>query len=124
MSASFQSAHQGVLLKTQHFETCVRFYEGFLGLPVWWVKPDICCLRFGSGYLMVERLGVAASAAKSVAHNPTVVRFHVPDIEAASARLHARGVAVRVQSFDWGTIAAFVDPDGNPCELAEVWPEA
>jgi lactoylglutathione lyase len=26
-------------------------------------------------------------------------------------------VSVKVDSFEWGTIGAFVDPDGNRCEL-------
>lgn len=115
------SAHQGVILKTERFRDCVLFYRDMLGLPLWWEKPGLVCLRFGSGYLMVEGMGVAAPKAKSEAENPTVLRFHVQDIAAVAAALGNAGVAVQVLRFDWGVIAAFADPDGNPCELAEVW---
>jgi predicted enzyme related to lactoylglutathione lyase len=38
----------------------------------------------------------------------------VTDIEAARAKLAARGVAVSdVQVFDWGSFVFFSDPDGN-----------
>lgn len=121
---SVWSVHQGVILKTEWFQDCVRFYRDMLGLAIWWEKPGLVCLRFGSGYLMVEGLGTASPAAKSVAQNPTVLRFHVQDIEPAAAALGKAGVAVQVLHFDWGIIAAFADPDGNPCELAEVWSDA
>jgi lactoylglutathione lyase len=118
------TAHHGVILKTERFDECVRFYHEIMGLPLWWEKPGLSCLRFGAGYLMVEGLGVAASGAKTVAQNPTVLRFHVQDITAASDSLRGSGVAVEVLRFDWGVIGVFVDPDGNPCELAELWADA
>ncbi|MFM7443088.1 MAG: VOC family protein [Tabrizicola sp.] len=118
---AISSVHQGVILKTEHFGDCVRFYRDMLGLPLWWEKPGLVCLRFGGGYLMVEGMGVATSEPRSVARNPTVLRFHVQDIEAAAAALGKVGIAVQVLHFDWGVIGTFADPDGNPCELAEVW---
>lgn len=117
-------AHTGVILKTERFDDCVSFYRDVVGLPVWFAKDGLCCLRFGPGYLMVETGGKAGDAGKTVAQNPSVLRFHVPDLEAAAATLRNAGTAVAVLRFDWGAIGAFVDPDGNPCELAEAWDEA
>jgi hypothetical protein len=38
----------------------------------------------------------------------------VPDVHAARAELHERGVEVSdVQTFDWGSFVFFDDPDGN-----------
>jgi lactoylglutathione lyase len=122
--SSAPSVHTGVILKTERFDACVRFYHDLLGLPLWWEKPDLCCLRFGSGYLMVERKGVATDSLKSVLQNPTVLRFHVPDIETAADALRQQEVAVEILRFDWGVIGVFADPDGNPCELAELWDDA
>lgn len=120
-AAVVASMHQGVILKTERFEDCVLFYRDVIGLPFWWEKPGLVCLRFGGGYLMEEGLGVATSGANSVGQNPTVLRFHVRDIDQVAAALGKAGVAVQVLRFDWGVIGAFVDPDGNPCELAETW---
>lgn len=117
--------HTGVILKTERFEDCVRFYRDTLGLPVWFAKDGLCCLRFGpAAYLMVESGGVAGQPAKAVAQNPTVLRFHVAELETVANALRRTGTPVEVLSFDWGTIGIFHDPDGNPCELAEAWDEA
>ena len=115
------TVHAGVILKTERYQACVRFYRDQLGLPVWFTKDGLCCLRFGSGYLMIETGGKAGQAAKPGAENPTVLRFHVPDLDAAADALRRAGIAVNLQHFDWGSIGVFVDPDGNPCELAEAW---
>jgi lactoylglutathione lyase len=115
------TAHTGVILKTERFTDCVRFYRDHLGLQVWFTKDGLCCLRFGTGYLMVETGGKSGRAVKSVGENPTVLRFHVPDLEVAANALRGVGIDVTLQRFDWGSIGAFVDPDGNPCELAEAW---
>ena len=65
-SSGVLSRHTGVILKTERFEACVRFYCDLLRLPLWWGKPDLACLRFGAAYLMVERLGVASAGPKPV----------------------------------------------------------
>lgn len=109
----------GTILFTQRFGECVRFYRDKLGLKVWFEKEGLCCLHFGTGYLMVETGGRASAGRKTAAQNPTVLRFNVPDVSAAAALLRSQGVDVVVRQFDWGQIGAFADPDGNPCELAD-----
>jgi lactoylglutathione lyase len=109
----------GIMLFTERFEACVRFYRDTLGLPVWFEKHDLVCLRFGDGYLMVETGGVARDRHKRTDENPIGLRFNVEDVAAAAAALTARGVAVEVRSFDWGTVGTFADPDGNLCEFKD-----
>ncbi len=109
----------GIILFTERFEECVAFYRDLVGLPVWFAKDGLVCLRFGAGYLMVETGGVAVSGVKSRAQNPTVIRFNVEGLDVAAEVLRGRRVVVDVMDFDWGRIGQFVDPDGNLCELCE-----
>jgi lactoylglutathione lyase len=66
---------------------------------------------------MVETGGHAVEGTKDNSQNPTMIRFNVADVEAASATLRARGIAVDVQQFRWGIAGTFTDPDGNKCEF-------
>ena len=109
----------GIILFTQHFDACVAFYRDTLGLPVWFEKPGLVCLRFGTGYLMIETEGVAAPGRKSMAQNPTVLRFNVTDVRATAKLLEEAGVPVRITDYDWGTVGTFIDPDGNTCGLKD-----
>jgi lactoylglutathione lyase len=107
----------GIILGTERFEECVAFYRDTLGLPVWYVKEQLVCLRFGDGYLMIETGGIARNQRKSQAENPTMLRFNVDDVEGAARDLRSKGVTVDVQSYSWGTVGTFLDPDGNACEF-------
>ena len=107
----------GIILFTERFDECVEFYRDKIGLPVWFVKEALCCLHFGSGYLMIESGGVAKASRKTVQENPSSLRFNVMDVNAAADLLSSKGIDVEVVSFDWGTIARFTDPDGNRCSL-------
>ena len=110
-------AQPGIILFTENFDACVHFYRDLLELPALHDKGHLITLEFGSGYLMIERDGSASPTGKTRAQNPTVLRFNVDDVQAAAAMLRSKGVAVEVMTFDWGTIGAFHDPDGNRCEL-------
>ncbi len=107
----------GIILGTEKFEECVAFYRDIIGLPVWFVKHELVCLRFGDGYLMIETGGVSSACVKSNAENPTMIRFNVEDVEQAAAMMKPRGVAVEVTRYPWGTVGTFVDPDGNKVEF-------
>ena len=107
----------GIILFTERFADCVRFYRELLGLPVWFEKPGLVCLRFADGYLMIETDGVARDRPKRHDENPAVLRFNVDDVDAAANALTKRGIAVEILTLDWGTIGIFHDPDGNQCEL-------
>ncbi|WP_372805503.1 VOC family protein [Loktanella salsilacus] len=107
----------GIILFTQNFDACVTFYRDTLGLQQWYEKPGLICLRFGSGYLMIEGDGVAVPGGKSVAQNPNVLRFNVADVRDAAALVEKAGIAVTVSEYDWGTVGTFADPDGNMCSM-------
>ncbi|KZK78398.1 Glyoxalase-like domain protein [Pseudovibrio sp. W64] len=116
-SISELTAEFGVILFTENFEACVQFYEHTLGLQVIERTPDLVSFRFGSSYLMVERGGHGSPTQKPRRQNPCVLRFNTDDMDTAIELLNAKGLDVQPQTFDWGTIAAFTDPDGNLCEL-------
>lgn len=107
----------GIILETERFEDCVKFYREVLELPLWYEKPGLVCLRFGAGYLMIETGGTACDKRKASYENPTTLRFNVSDVEAAAKHLRNRNVAVDVTVYSWGKVGTFLDPDGNACDL-------
>ena len=107
----------GIILATEKFDECVHFYRDILGLPVWYEKPTLVCLRFGAAYLMIETGGHATEGQKSINQNPTILRFNVNDVDAAADELRKQGITVTREDFPWGKVATFVDPDGNVCEF-------
>ena len=113
----------GIILFTKNYEACVDFYTKTLGLPVMFEKDEpgstLTCCDFGGAYLMIETEGPAPVAAKSIDQNPTKLRFNVQDVEATAAALREKGVAITVESYSWGAIADFTDPDGNMCSLRD-----
>jgi lactoylglutathione lyase len=114
---NFKIHTHGIILGTERFEDCVAFYRYVLELPVWYEKPGLVCLRFGDGYLMVETGGVARDSPKSQSENPTMLRFNVDNVGEAAEELRRRGIDVEVQTYSWGTVGTFSDPDGNVCEF-------
>ncbi|QYO76279.1 VOC family protein [Devosia salina] len=111
-------ARFGIILKTEKIAECVKFYQDVLSLKLWYQKPDLFCFHFGAdSYLMVERGGVTSGLRKGAETNPVVLRFDVPDVDRAADRIAGLGIDVEVLRFEWGTIAIFSDPDGNPCEF-------
>ena len=109
----------GIILGTERFDECLRFYRDTLGLPVWFEKDSLVCLRFGDGYLMIETGGVSNEGRKANSQNPTMLRFNVDDVRAVAGMLQENGVDVQVKEYDWGTVGTFLDPDGNACELKD-----
>jgi lactoylglutathione lyase len=115
----FKVRTHGIILGTERFVACVAFYRDILELPIWYEKSGLVCFRFGDGYLMVETGGVARDGRKSPSENPTILRFNVDDVIAASNALRQRGIAVDVEQHSWGTVGTFLDPDGNLCEFKD-----
>lgn len=113
----------GIILFTHNYEACVAFYTRTLSLPVMYTKDEpgshLTCCNFGGAYLMIEVGGPDPVPEKSVEQNPTKLRFNVTDVEAAARDLEGKGIEVHRQVHDWGTIANFVDPDGNLCSLRD-----
>ena len=114
---NFKIRTHGIILRTERFEACVAFYRDTLELPVWYEKPGLVCLRLGDGYVMIETGGLARDGRKSQSENSIMLRFNVDDVAAAAEELRRRGVLVNVETFSWGTVGTFFDPDGNVCEF-------
>ena len=66
---------------------------------------------------MIENGGVASSAEKTMNENPTIIRIEVEDFEESVRELQGRGVSVDVHHYDWGTVGAIIDPEGNRIEI-------
>lgn len=111
----------GIILRTENYQDCVRFYRDVLYLPVLFQlnRPGSILTSFNLGgtYLMVEPDGPKPSARKSIDESPVTLRFNVADLEETARALESRGVTVNRRQFEWGVVADFVDPDGNRCQL-------
>jgi predicted enzyme related to lactoylglutathione lyase len=68
---------------------------------------------------MIETGGRANPNGKTLEQNPVWLRFNVEDVEAAASELRQMGVNVNIRREVWGTVADFVDPDGNCCSLRD-----
>ena len=88
-------AQPGLMLFTENFDACVAFYRDTLGLPVLFDKGYLVTLGFGSGYLMIEKDGVAVPGGKSRAQSPVTsasgtgaprAPFSTPTATCASSR--------------------------------------
>lgn len=60
----------GIILGTERYDECLKFYRDILGFPVWYEKKGLVCLRYGNGYLMIETGGVARDIRKTNGENP------------------------------------------------------
>lgn len=111
----------GVILFTQNYDACVDFYGRALGLEMLHRidRPGerLTTFKLGDSYLMVETGGLSSDQPKTVAQNPTKLRFNVRDVAVAAKDLKTRGITPRIHHHSWGTTAEFTDPDGNPCAL-------
>lgn len=95
----------------------MRFYRDVLGLP----------LKFQDGSRWAQfDAGGASFAVSAAGEGPAtagagaVVVFEVEDLEAALARLQARGVPVEGGPVDMGAHGRYLtlrDPSGNPVQL-------
>lgn len=112
----------GLILFVENYDECVAFYRDVLKLAVRNEKDSLVTFELRNGYLMVEQGGVGSKQEKSRSQNPTVLRFDVESLVPVVKKLEERGVhfSKRSLTFDWGTIAAFNDPDGNRIELGEI----
>ena len=116
-----QFTHAGIILFTQHYAACVRFYRDGLGLPLLHQidRPGerLTTFALGDTYLMVEPGGHAHDGSKPLDASPLKLRFNVPDVRATCAHLRDKGIPTTLFTHTWGTTAEFHDPDGNQCAL-------
>jgi lactoylglutathione lyase len=114
-------SRSGIVLLTENYRDCVAFYRDTLGLPVLFAldRPGsvLTGFDFGGAYLLVEDGGHARPGGKTAREAPMKLRFNVEDLDQAVTDLQARGVNCVRCDHDWGSVADFHDPDGNPCQL-------
>lgn len=80
----------------------------------------LTCCDLGSGnYLMIETQGSAVAAGKSIEQSPVWLRFNVENVEQSAEILRKKGVEMTVRTEVWGSLADFIDPDGNRCSLRD-----
>ena len=112
-----ESLQTGIILNTVHYHECVRFYCDLFGLKVLHTKQkqdfQLTCLEFGGSYLMIETGGMGACGEKTIAQNPTKLRFNVRDLPAALEAVRTFGIDADIEIYDWGQVINIVDPDGN-----------
>ncbi len=111
----------GIILFTQHYADCIRFYRDGLGLKLLHhidrSGERLTTFALGDTYLMVEPGGRAHDGPKPIDAAPFKFRFNVPDVQATCDHLHRKGIATTLFTHTWGTTAEFHDPDGNCCAL-------
>ena len=108
----------GLILFVNRYAECVAFYRDKLGIPVMFKKQDLTCFDLGSSYLMVEPAD-SDSTLQQGGQPRTCLRMNVPNVRQCADALLAKGVKVDYQEHSWGTVAKFVDPDGNLCAFKD-----
>ena len=109
----------GFILYTLHYPECVQFYAQVLKLPQLFETDGLTCFAFGGSYLMVEFDDEHDGTTPDPSRRKTCLRMNVPDVKALADRVAAHGVAVDYQEHAWGTVAKFLDPDGNLCAFKD-----
>jgi predicted enzyme related to lactoylglutathione lyase len=103
---------------TTDLKRAVGFYRDVLGLPLRFEDEKFGYASFGVGGvgLGIARVEPDAAESRGLVGRHTGVGFGVPDLGAAHRALAAQGVRFTMPPTKqpWGgTMATFVDPDGN-----------
>lgn len=109
-----------LLIPVEDFDRGVAYYRDTLGLPfLFAAPPQMAFFNCGGVRLLVGVMPMGQTAQRGSA-----VYFNVPDIHAAYAALHGKGVTFRAEphvvhrtpkSELW--LSEFTDPDGNQLAL-------
>jgi lactoylglutathione lyase len=113
----FRYRAHGLVLKTLNYRACVTFYREVFGLDTRFEEDQQTCLRFGDGFLVLERGGVGSTELKKSDQFPPVIQFIVDDVAIAAGELSMRGATVKIRDDERGSVATLTDPDGNLCEI-------
>lgn len=109
----------GIILYTINYKKCVEFYENILELPKLFEKEKLTCFQFGACYLMVEVDEEYKQNQIEPTRTKTCLRINVENVKKEAENLRAKNIAVDYQEHAWGTIAKFLDPDGNMCAFKD-----
>ena len=109
----------GIILYTINYQKCVRFYQNILELNVLFKTNTLTSFEFGSAYLMVEIED--ENLPESCENNRTrmCLRMNVSNVKDYVRILENNHIEVDYQEHEWGTIAKFLDPDGNLCAFKD-----
>jgi predicted enzyme related to lactoylglutathione lyase len=107
-----------VAIPTQDFDRAVEFYGDVLGLEKSKRWGDMPGMEFETGNLTIAIMQSDAFGLEFQPHKAPVA-FRVDDVEAARAKLEAKGVEFRGETIDSGVChqAIFEDPDGNILDI-------
>ncbi|MCX7552234.1 VOC family protein [Xanthomarina sp. F2636L] len=109
----------GIILYTIEYKKCVEFYEIMLGLKKMFESENLTCFEFGQSYLMVELDDEYNGQKTETERIKTCLRMNVPNVKVLADKLTAKNIKVDYQEHSWGTIAKFLDPDGNLCAFKD-----
>lgn len=109
----------GIILYTIEYKKCVEFYGNMLGLNKMFESENLTCFEFGQSYLMVELDDEYNGQKTETERTKTCLRMNVPNVKMLAEKLAAKNIKVDYQEHSWGTIAKFVDPDGNLCAFKD-----
>ena len=109
----------GIILYTIEYKKCVEFYAKTLELTKMFESENLTCFEFGQSYLMVELDDEYDGQITGMERTKTCLRMNVPNVKMLVKKLAANKIKVDYQEHAWGTIAKFVDPDGNLCAFKD-----
>ena len=111
----------GIILFVDKYDECVSFYRDIIKLPVLFQKEDLTCFEFGGSYLMIEPQENESFTNKEVVKdkNQICLRFNVSNIKLHCEKLLSLEIPIKIEEYEWGTVARFKDPDGNNCSLKD-----
>jgi lactoylglutathione lyase len=118
MASSTMYTRVGLILYVQRYAECVAFYRDLLELRVLFETSELTCFEFGNGYLMVELDDQQPPLQRQESH-AACLRLNVPNVKQFADALRNRGISVDYQEHPWGTVAKFLDPDGNLCAFKD-----
>jgi lactoylglutathione lyase len=109
----------GIILYTIQYKKCVAFYENILGLNKMFESENLTCFEFGESYLMIELDDKYNGQKIATERFKTCLRMNVPNVKVLADKLTEKNIKVDYQEHSWGTIAKFLDPDGNLCAFKD-----
>ncbi|MBQ4820455.1 VOC family protein [Aquimarina sp. MMG016] len=105
----------GFILYVKKYQECIEFYKNILELQVVFKNESLTCFDLFGTYLMIEIedreefLNLESNHKKAFG----CIRINVDKVKEFSQHLKAKNIKVDYQEHSWGTIAKFLDPDGN-----------
>jgi len=103
----------GIILYTINYQETVKFYKEIFGLEILYVKEKLTCLKFSDSYLMIELDDEENIRNNKEGRLKFCMRFNVENVREACKVLDQKNIQYSYNEFEWGTIAKFLDPDGN-----------